>query len=167
MIYHSWSQSEVSSLFYVLFGLQALWLNDFSKIYQLKSLKPKNKGHTNFYECCDLTKKVSKEVCNNMCATQLLTILLLLTPLLSSIKEHKRQTRQQATILPNSHIRCDNNNFMTPDLLVSSISFALQKSFYLELVDDIGCIKHFFHIMKIRESKAFIHWYWKYLPMLY
>ena len=21
-------------------------------------LKPKNKGHTNFYECCDLTKKV-------------------------------------------------------------------------------------------------------------
>ena len=44
---------------------------------------------------------------------------------------------------------------MTPDLLVSSISFALQKSFYLELVDDIGCIKHFFHIMKIRESKAF------------
>ena len=87
-----------------------------------------------------------------MCATQLLTILLLLTPLLSSIKEHKRQTRQQATILPSiSHIRCDNNNFMTPDLLVSSISFALQKSFYLELVDDIGCIKHFFHIMKIRE----------------
>ena len=21
-------------------------------------LKPKNKGHTNFYECCDLTKKI-------------------------------------------------------------------------------------------------------------
>ena len=40
---------------------------------------------------------------------------------------------------------------------ISSISFALQKSFYLELVDDIGCIKHFSHIMKIRESKAFIH----------
>ena len=30
----------------------------FTKIYQLKGLKPKNKGHTNFYECCDLTKKV-------------------------------------------------------------------------------------------------------------
>ena len=29
-----------------------------SKIYQLKGLKPKNKGHSNFYECCDLTKKV-------------------------------------------------------------------------------------------------------------
>ena len=29
-----------------------------SKIVQLKSLKPKNKGQTNFYECCDLTKKV-------------------------------------------------------------------------------------------------------------
>ena len=27
-------------------------------IFQLKGLKPKNKGHTNFYECCDLTKKV-------------------------------------------------------------------------------------------------------------
>ena len=26
-------------------------------IYQLKGLKPKNKGRTNFYECCDLTKK--------------------------------------------------------------------------------------------------------------
>ena len=28
------------------------------KIFQLKGLKPKNKGHTDFYECCDLTKKV-------------------------------------------------------------------------------------------------------------
>ena len=33
-------------------------LKDFSKIYQLKGLKPKNKGHMNFYECCDLTEKV-------------------------------------------------------------------------------------------------------------
>ena len=39
-------------------GLQTLYLRDFSKIYQLKGLKPKNKGHANFYECCDLTKKV-------------------------------------------------------------------------------------------------------------
>ena len=30
----------------------------FSKIFQLKGLKPKNKDHTNFYECCDLTEKV-------------------------------------------------------------------------------------------------------------
>ena len=29
----------------------------FSKINQLKGLEPKNKGHTNSYECCDLTKK--------------------------------------------------------------------------------------------------------------
>ena len=29
-----------------------------SKIYQSKGLKPKNKGRTNFYECCDLTEKV-------------------------------------------------------------------------------------------------------------
>ena len=28
-----------------------------SKIYRLKGLEPKNKGRTNFYECCDLTKK--------------------------------------------------------------------------------------------------------------
>ena len=28
------------------------------KSFQLKGLKPENKGHTNFYECCDLTKKV-------------------------------------------------------------------------------------------------------------
>ena len=27
-------------------------------LYQLKGLKPKNIGHTNFYECCDLTEKV-------------------------------------------------------------------------------------------------------------
>ena len=33
-------------------------MKDFTKVYQLKGLKPKNKGHTNFYECCDLTKKV-------------------------------------------------------------------------------------------------------------
>ena len=34
-------------------------LIDFTKIiFQLKGLKPKNKGHSNFYECCDLTKKV-------------------------------------------------------------------------------------------------------------
>ena len=31
---------------------------DFTKIFPLKGQKPKNKGHTNFYECCDLTKKV-------------------------------------------------------------------------------------------------------------
>ena len=31
---------------------------DFTKIFQLKGMKPKNRGHTNFYECCDLTKKV-------------------------------------------------------------------------------------------------------------
>ena len=43
--------------FYVAFafGVQSI---DFSKIFQLKGLKPKNKGYTNFYECCDLMKKV-------------------------------------------------------------------------------------------------------------
>ena len=41
-----------------VFGLQALLLIDLSKIYQLRGLKPKKKGPTNFYECCDLTKKV-------------------------------------------------------------------------------------------------------------
>ena len=34
---------------------------DFTKIFQLKGLKPKNKGHTNFYECCNLKKKVYLE----------------------------------------------------------------------------------------------------------
>ena len=28
-----------------------------SKIYGLKGLEQKHKGHTNFFECCDLTKK--------------------------------------------------------------------------------------------------------------
>ena len=37
-----------------IFGLKSI---DFSKIYQLKGLKPKNKGHMNFYEHCDMTKK--------------------------------------------------------------------------------------------------------------
>ena len=41
-----------------VFGLQTLSLIEFTKIYRLKGLKPKNKGRTNFYECCDLTKKV-------------------------------------------------------------------------------------------------------------
>ena len=43
-----------------VFGLQTLKLKDFAKIYQLKGLKLKSKGHANFYECCDLTKKVYK-----------------------------------------------------------------------------------------------------------
>ena len=34
------------------------YLIDFGRIYQLKGLEPKNKGQTNFYECCDLTEKV-------------------------------------------------------------------------------------------------------------
>ena len=41
-----------------VFGVQTLWLKDFSNIYRLKGLKPKNNSHTNFYECCDLMKKV-------------------------------------------------------------------------------------------------------------
>ena len=41
-----------------VFRLQTLlWMN-FTKIFQLKHLKPKHKGHTNFYECCNLMKKV-------------------------------------------------------------------------------------------------------------
>ena len=43
---------------------------DFTKIFQLKGLKPKNKGQTNFFECCDLTKKVylvhlPKDICES------------------------------------------------------------------------------------------------------
>ena len=41
----------------IVFGLHALWLIDFSKIYQLKGMKPKNNGHMNFYESFDWTKK--------------------------------------------------------------------------------------------------------------
>ena len=33
-------------------------LMDFTNIFQFKGLKPKNKGHANFYESSDLTKKV-------------------------------------------------------------------------------------------------------------
>ena len=33
-------------------------MKDFSQIYQLKGLKSKKEGYTNFYECRDLTKKV-------------------------------------------------------------------------------------------------------------
>ena len=35
-----------------------LLIERFYKNLSIKGLKPKNKGHTNFYECCDLTKKV-------------------------------------------------------------------------------------------------------------
>ena len=41
-----------------VFGLQTLQLKDFSKIYQLRGLKPKYKGHPNFYQCCDFMKRV-------------------------------------------------------------------------------------------------------------
>ena len=37
-------------------GFQTLWF------YQLKGLEPKNKDHTNFYECCDLTKEVRMSI---------------------------------------------------------------------------------------------------------
>jgi len=43
---------------------------DFSKFYQLKGLDPKNKGHKNFYECCDLTK----EYIYNVVALELLLL---------------------------------------------------------------------------------------------
>ena len=39
-----------------VFELQTLKLIDFSRIYQLKGVDLKNKGHLNFYECYDLTK---------------------------------------------------------------------------------------------------------------
>ena len=41
-----------------VFGIQILSMTDFTKILQLKGLKPKNKGYVNFYVCYDLTKKV-------------------------------------------------------------------------------------------------------------
>ena len=40
-----------------VFGLPTLRSIKFTKIFQSKGLKPKNKGHRNFYKCCDLTKK--------------------------------------------------------------------------------------------------------------
>ena len=43
---------------FFVFELQTLESIDFSKIYELKGPKPRNKGQSNFYECCDLTKKV-------------------------------------------------------------------------------------------------------------
>ena len=39
------------------FGAPDPLMIDFSKIYQLKGLKSINKGKTDFYEHCDLTKK--------------------------------------------------------------------------------------------------------------
>ena len=39
------------------FGLQTYYLIDFSKVYRLKGLKPKNKGLTKSSERFDLTKK--------------------------------------------------------------------------------------------------------------
>ena len=38
-------------------GFQTLSLVDFTKIFQFKGFKPKNKGHMNLYELRDLTKK--------------------------------------------------------------------------------------------------------------
>ena len=44
---------------------------DFTNIFQLKDLKPKNKGRTNFYDCYDLTKKVYLTYMYYLCLTQL------------------------------------------------------------------------------------------------
>ena len=42
-----------------IFGLQTIWLIDFTKFYELelKGKKSQNNGHTNFYEHCNLMKK--------------------------------------------------------------------------------------------------------------
>ena len=50
-----------------VFELQTLSLLDFTKIVQLEGLKPKNKGHKNFYECCNLTKKIYLMYCAAAC----------------------------------------------------------------------------------------------------
>ena len=55
-------------------GLRTLWLKDFTKFYQLKGLKPKNKGHMNFYECCDLTEKVYLKYMHTTTPTLLQTL---------------------------------------------------------------------------------------------
>ena len=52
--YHNIHKSSCGLCFYA----SDPFLNEITKIYQLNGLKPKSKGHTNFYECCDLTKKV-------------------------------------------------------------------------------------------------------------
>ena len=44
-------------------GYKPLKSIDFTKIYQLKSLQPKNKGRTNFYLRSDLTKKIYLMYC--------------------------------------------------------------------------------------------------------
>ena len=48
-----------------VFGRQTLQLIDFSKIYQLKGLKHKNKDNTNFYESWDLMNR--KGISNFTC----------------------------------------------------------------------------------------------------
>ena len=46
----------------LVFELQTLKTIDLSKIYQLKSLELNSKDHTNFYECCELTKNIAIEL---------------------------------------------------------------------------------------------------------
>ena len=66
-------------------GLRPFNLKILIKSYQFKGLKSKNKDQTNFYECCDLTKKVylvAAYAKNSQLDTQsntILTAMLLLT----------------------------------------------------------------------------------------
>ena len=54
------------------FGLQTLELKDFSKIYQFKCLKPKNKCHTIIYECCDFDEKsISNVYCSRLVVAEI------------------------------------------------------------------------------------------------
>ena len=43
-------------------GFRPFLLKDLGKIYQLMGLKPKNKGYTNFYECCGFDRKSISKV---------------------------------------------------------------------------------------------------------
>ena len=75
-----------------VFELQTLESMDFTKFYQLKGLKLKSKGHTNFYEVCDLTKNVSK-LCTLVSFYHVIIFSILSSSSLSQIKVDSHHLR--------------------------------------------------------------------------
>ena len=85
----------------------------FCKFYQLKGLKPKYKSHTNFYECCDLTKKVYL-MASYMAATSAIILLLYVWDEKSTLGWWWLIAIHPKRLTPNTHVTMTSDSSDTP-----------------------------------------------------
>ena len=91
-------------------SFQTLESIDFSKIYWLKALEPKNKRHTNCYECCDLTKKI-RSVTNYRLVV---VLVLILTKCFAKLQRSFKNSGKKCHSLALNISYCSTFDFPTP-----------------------------------------------------